>query len=151
MKIMQVTDLHIGRADEETYGVDVKANLENIFSEVLRINPDRVVLTGDLCFKAPHEEIYEYIRERLGVHEIAVLIIPGNHDCPRMMEDTLGVARSAEGEVYFAREWSGRNVIFLDTGAGEMSEVQRQNVSVTTSTAHLLCLLTRSPSDSTLS
>lgn len=124
MKIMQVTDVHIGRSSEDTHGVDVKRNLDHVLEEAVRLKPDSVVLTGDLCFKGPHEDIYRYIHQRLSNFGIDPIIIPGNHDSSGMLSEEFDIELCGENEIFFKYEWKGRTVIFLDTGKGEMSNVQ---------------------------
>ena len=58
MRILHLTDLHIGEEGEDTYGVDVRANFLDILSKIPLMQPDLLVVTGDLCFRDGQEKIY---------------------------------------------------------------------------------------------
>lgn len=126
MRIMQITDVHIGRALEDTHGVDVRANLDSVLQKAVKLSPDMIVLTGDLCFKEPHEDIYDYILGLLDHYNISPLVIAGNHDCSSMLAQKFGLEINSDSEVYYMRHWNGYNVLFLDSGRGGMSPNQYQ-------------------------
>ena len=46
MRILHLTDLHIGEEGEDTYGVDVRANFLDILSKIPLMQPDLLVVTG---------------------------------------------------------------------------------------------------------
>ena len=65
MRIVQITDLHVGREGEETYGVDVRANFRKILQAARQWRPEYLVLSGDLCYRDGDVAIYHWIREQL--------------------------------------------------------------------------------------
>lgn len=123
MKILQVTDVHIARPGIDTFGVDVRQSFENVLKRVREIDPDHVVLSGDLCFREPELEIYKWISDRLSEYSIKPYIIPGNHDSNAALIDVFKLT-GVDGEIYYKVNIAGVDCLFLDTGPGTMSENQ---------------------------
>ncbi|NIA22652.1 MAG: hypothetical protein GWP03_00570 [Proteobacteria bacterium] len=73
-KFIQISDPHIGYSD----------NTSKYLGEVVRdlnfINPDFVILTGDVAEKGNHPEWYEEAMDSLKRLEVPVYVISGNHD-----------------------------------------------------------------------
>ena len=65
MRILQITDLHIGGVHEDTFGVDVRKNFDTILEKARKSAPDLIVITGDLCFETGNKEIYYWIHSKL--------------------------------------------------------------------------------------
>lgn len=125
MKIVQITDLHVGLEGEDTYGVDVRANFLKIKSAIGELQPDHIVLSGDLCYRDGQRPIYEWIRGQLDELAIPYDLISGNHDDPRMLAETFGrAAMLRNGELYFTKILGGKPVLFLDTTTGTVSPQQ---------------------------
>ena len=126
MRIVQITDLHVGREGEETYGVDVRANFRKILQAARQWRPEYLVLSGDLCYRDGDVEIYHWIREQLDELGIPYEVMSGNHDDPVLLaqaferEDLL-----KDSELYFARQVASRTIIFLDTTTGLVSGQQQ--------------------------
>ncbi len=122
MKIVQITDLHIGLEGEDTLGIDVKANLERLLGKVRQLGPDLLVVSGDLCFRDPHLDIYQWVKPRLDALGIPYELISGNHDDPvqlaRVFEKTAYVHK---GELFFSLPQGKRDILFLDTTYGKVS------------------------------
>lgn len=126
MRIVQITDLHVGREGEETYGVDVRANFLNILQAAQKWQPQYLVLSGDLCYRSGETGIYTWIRQQLDEQGIPYEVLSGNHDDPAMMAKAFGrESLLKNGELYYTREWNGRKVIFLDTTTGMVSGQQQ--------------------------
>ena len=127
MRIVQITDLHVGREGEDTYGVDVRANFLKVLDAVRQKQPHYLVLSGDLCYRDGDPQIYEWIYEQMERLNIPYDIISGNHDDPVMMAQAFGRSHLLKGkELYFAKELNGRPVLFLDTTEGALSEQQQE-------------------------
>ena len=127
MRIVQITDLHVGREGEDTFGVDVRANFLKVLNAVRQKQPHYLVLSGDLCYRDGDTEIYEWIYEQMERLGIPYDIISGNHDDPIMMAAAFGRSDLLKNEeLYFIKEFNGRPVIFLDTTRGAVSEQQQQ-------------------------
>mgnify|MGYP006268320183 CR=1 FL=1 len=125
MRIIQLTDLHIGQEGEDTYGVDVRQNFLQILEKAKAQQPDLLVISGDLCFDDGNAEVYAWIKAQLDRAQIPYEIMSGNHDDPTLMARVFGRAELLRGkELYFQREYEGRTVLFLDTTTYQMSEAQ---------------------------
>ena len=88
MRIVQITDLHVGLPNEDTFDVDVRANFESICRKVRQLAPDYLVVSGDLCFQDANPEIYQWVKQRLDSLEITYDLLSGNHDDPSIMAET---------------------------------------------------------------
>ncbi len=132
MKIVQLTDLHIGREDEDTYGVDVRRNFREGLEEAKKHNPDLLVISGDLCFKMPDISIYEWIATQLKNYPISYELMVGNHDDLGMMRAVFpGIEKDIkeDGLLYFLRDCGGEKILFLDTDKGHIEAGQLQWLS----------------------
>ena len=122
-----ITDLHVTGIDENAKNVDTRNNFQNILSAIKGVNPDLLIIGGDLCWKAPKMEIYEWIKPQLDQLKIPYEIIPGNHDDVIMMAKCFGmtdVQNNNTSEIYYVKQIGDHNLVFLDTSKGEMSEEQ---------------------------
>ena len=125
MRIVQITDLHVGREGEDTYGVDVRSNFLKILEATQEKEPHYLVISGDLCYRDGDADIYEWIKGKVEQTGIPYEIMSGNHDDPVMMANTFGRANLLKGkELYFKRYFEGRPVLFLDTTPGVVSKEQ---------------------------
>jgi Icc protein len=127
MRIVQITDLHVGREGEDTYGVDVRGNFLKILHLVQQKNPQYLVLSGDLCYRDGDAEIYHWIKKKMDELNIPYEILSGNHDDPVMMAKSFNRKELLKGEeLYFKRDFQGRPVLFLDTTTGFVSPQQQE-------------------------
>ncbi len=125
MRILQLTDLHIGEEGEETYGVDVRSNFLKIIDFAKTLHPDRIVLTGDLCFRSGNTDIYFWIKYLLDQLAVPFDVIAGNHDDPAQLAKVFGTLSDLhQGELYFARNFGESPALFLDTTVGKLSDQQ---------------------------
>ncbi len=127
MRIIHITDPHLGENGEDTFGVDVRANFLNVLEAASRLKPDHLVLTGDLCFRHGNANIYYWVKTQLDRLGIPYENISGNHDDPVQMAKSFErLGNLHMGELYFAKSLGGRPMLFLDTTTGEMSLLQRE-------------------------
>jgi Icc protein len=125
MRIIQITDSHIGREGEDTHGVDVRANFLRILEYAISHQPDYLVFTGDLCFKSGDESIYQWVKNQLGDLNIPRFFLSGNHDDSHLLAHSLGISHFLKGkEVYYSQKWEDRDLLFLDSSSGWISEKQ---------------------------
>lgn len=125
MRIVQITDLHVGQPGEDTYGIDVRANFLKIKAAIEQLQPDHLVLSGDLCYRTGERTIYKWIREHLNQLNIPYDLISGNHDDPVLLAEAFGIMELLKNrELYFSRIIHGRPFLFLDTTTGVVSERQ---------------------------
>lgn len=131
MKLIQITDIHIGKPGENTRDVDVRDNLMRIGQAIVREDPDALIISGDLCFKDANSEIYYWIREQINALSKDLIshtyVLNGNHDDAKILAASFGFENELHGgELYFKKAWDGLPVLFLDSGTGEMSADQYQ-------------------------
>lgn len=126
MRIIQLTDLHIGAPGESTLGVDVRANFTKVISAVKTLSPDRVVITGDLCFDKSDPAVYDWVVAQLDAANLDYVIIPGNHDDSVELRETLReTSLDPEGkEFFFSQYWAPYRALFMDTSKGKCSPLQ---------------------------
>lgn len=119
MNIIQITDLHIGSLTDTTNEVDTMNNFKMVLESIMTSEkPDLVVLTGDLCFKDPAVDVYQYVIQKLEETGYNYKIISGNHD-NTSMHSGLWTGKISE-ELYY----SDSGMVFLDTAPGSMSDLQ---------------------------
>ncbi len=125
MRILQLTDLHIGERGEDTFGVDVRANFCAILQEIRHNKPDHIVLTGDLCFNTGQLETYQWIYNQMQALGVPYSVIPGNHDDSDQIASVFGLQDQLQkGQLYFSSTMAGNQAVYLDSGPGVVSEEQ---------------------------
>lgn len=125
MRILQITDLHVGLEGEDTYGVDVRSNFLKILASVRSLEPDHLVVSGDLCYRVGNKNIYSWLKTELDNLAIPYDLISGNHDDPAMIAQTFAYnGRLKGGELYYINEIGGEPVLFLDTTTAVVSNKQ---------------------------
>jgi 3',5'-cyclic-AMP phosphodiesterase len=125
MRIVQLTDLHVGQEGEDTYGVDVRSNFRRILEKAKEYQPDLLVVSGDLCYRDGDAGIYRWIKAKLEKAGMPYFVMSGNHDDPRLLAEVFGLeAWLKDGELYFARRFNGRLILFMDTTTGLVSARQ---------------------------
>ena len=125
MKIVQITDLHIDVKGEYPFNIDVRKNFTEILKTVRDIQPDHLVISGDLCYRTGEAAIYKWIKNRLDLQEFPYSVIPGNHDDSVLMAKLFKLDHLLSGdEIYFAKKIGKFVCLFLDSGKGFHSENQ---------------------------
>ncbi|MFK7806818.1 MAG: metallophosphoesterase [Saprospiraceae bacterium] len=125
MKFVQITDLHIDKAGEQPFGIDVRKNLHDVLEAVIIENPDRLVVTGDLCYREGDEEIYRWVKAQLDALPFPYEIIAGNHDDSALMAEIFDLNHLLnDGELYYAKKWDKQLCLFLDSAVGRHSDNQ---------------------------
>ena len=126
-RIAQLTDVHIGQAGEDTFGVDVRSNFKRVLAQALRDGADEVLITGDLAYRSGEPDIYAWIAEQLDAVSTPCWVLPGNHDDVAMMQEAFGKRMYARTVV--VRDIGARRLIFVDSSAGSVDEAQRTAVA----------------------
>ncbi len=77
---VHLTDIHFGVQD--VAGVDTNTYRQKVLEEITKLNPEFVILTGDLVIEPAQydkdfEDAYNYLLQYL---KVPVFVIPGNHD-----------------------------------------------------------------------
>ncbi len=125
MKIIQLTDLHVGEAGELGFEVDVRANFLKILQAAKQLQPDRLVLTGDLCMNQGATIIYQWMKGHLDHSGIPYDVISGNHDDPRLLAEAFNKSANLhDTELYFYNNFNGIPCLYLDTTTAEISAQQ---------------------------
>ncbi len=125
MKIVQITDLHIDEKGEFPFDIDVRKNFTNILRATRDIEPDHLVVSGDLCYRTGEKSIYKWVKNRLDLQDIPYSIIAGNHDDSVLMAEVFQLQHLLnEQELYFAKKIGKTSCLFLDTARGFHSERQ---------------------------
>ncbi|MBK8387893.1 MAG: metallophosphoesterase family protein [Saprospiraceae bacterium] len=121
MVIIQITDLHIAALGTHANGVDTLANFNQILGRVeADEQADLIVISGDICFQDPVEEVYHHVKSMLDSKPFDYKVIGGNHDDSKMISQIFTGTESLE---YF---YEYKGMIFLDTVQGSMSTNQWQ-------------------------
>jgi Icc protein len=81
MKIIQVTDVHLGRQGERRYGADLHQRLASCIAHINAHHADAAlcVVTGDLT-ETGAPESYADLRMALSTLSVPWRLLPGNHD-----------------------------------------------------------------------
>lgn len=125
MKIIQITDLHVGNENEFTHGVDVRQNFLDILKVVRHVAPDLLVLSGDLCFDSADPQVYQWLKSHLDYVDIPYAIIGGNHDDSMVLADCFKIHHLLVGdELYYKRLFGEYTLLFLETSRGSVSDGQ---------------------------
>ena len=125
MKFVQITDLHIDEAGEQPFGIDVRKNFHDILEAIIIENPDRLIVTGDLCYREGDEKIYRWVKAQLDALPFPYEIIAGNHDDSSLMAEVFDLTHLLnDGELYYAKKWNKQLCLFLDSAVGKHSDNQ---------------------------
>jgi Icc protein len=113
LRVIQLTDFHIKTTPgSRLWGVDVDAGLSAVLACIQERHPepDFMLATGDLVGDEP--EAYDRVREFLEPLGIPVYCLPGNHDFPARMAQTL-----RHGWVRWQRSFiaGGWQIVLLDS------------------------------------
>lgn len=125
MRIAFLTDLHLGTARQYTQGVDVRRNFLDALAYLTELQPDALVVGGDVCYDTGQAETYRWFRERVEALPYPWYAIAGNHDDSALMAHELGLEAHLHGEeFYFAEKVGETSALFLDTAKGVCSDTQ---------------------------
>ena len=91
MRILQLSDPHLVAADQGLVrGRPALAHFERALQLGGALNPDLVLVTGDLCQDESWGG-YARLRRALSQHvRCSVALLPGNHDHPLLLDAVLG-------------------------------------------------------------
>lgn len=130
MRILQITDLHIGLANQHPFDVDVRANFKQIIQQIRTQNADALMISGDLCYQDGDSAIYEWIKEELKSVDYPYYLLTGNHDDTKLMLDTFQLLPGSDGQhLYYQIEDSPMPCFCFDTGIGTISTSQLEWLS----------------------
>lgn len=145
LKLLQITDTHLlGSRDALLRGVPTFATLQSVQADAQQRFPgcDGVLLTGDLV--QDDAAGYALIREAFEHSPVPVYCIPGNHDLPQAMHQTLSGAPFVLDDHAIIGDWL---LVLLNTwrpqrADGQLGAAQLQQLDVLlTRHAHLHALI----------
>ena len=120
MLIAQISDLHIAEADNYMRKfVDANAKLAAAvdYLNAMQLRPDVVLATGDLTDHGRPEQ-YELLAAILAELDIALLLIPGNHDERESFRDAFGATHPylpRQGAIQYVIDDYDVRLIAVDT------------------------------------
>lgn len=123
MRLIQITDIHLGLPGEKTKNIDVRRQLSHIIRAIQSIPCDAYIITGDFCFMEPHSDIYLELKSLLNTLPKPYHFIPGNHDDPKMMAEVWAI-QVRNNVYYYSYAWPSQTCLFLDTSSGSISHQQ---------------------------
>ena len=150
MKILQITDPHLyGSASGALRGVVTDASLRHVLDQAYASVPDfaALLVTGDLVQDDPSG--YLRFRSIFGNSQKPVLCIPGNHDEPVIMRQSLAGAPFQVCGTYSAHGWQ---LVMLDScdpghvgGRLTAHELERLDRALAASPQHAMVCLHHHP------
>lgn len=126
MKIVQITDIHLGRLEDRPMGIDTRKQFLEVLNEVTKLTPDLLVITGDICLKDPFFEAYLFLKDALDRLTFPFRIVSGNHDDNELLVKAFGWKKVlVDGAYYFLEVFEGRKPIyFLDSSKNKIDPKQ---------------------------
>lgn len=124
LKILQLTDLHISNKQQIMHGADPKQQFLDSLKSGIALNPDHIVVSGDLSMFDPEPDVCAWVKENLDLTNINYSVIPGNHDDSVQIGKVFHPEHLNERELYFIKRMNGFNIVFLDSARGRFTETQ---------------------------
>lgn len=122
MRIVQITDLHIGHAQDFPFEIDVRANFLKILAAVKAVPHDLLIISGDLCYQDGEKEIYHWIKMQLDEQEFNYLVTPGNHDDTALMVEAFGLQdQLRQGELFTTSTAEQAPFVMINSGTGKLT------------------------------
>ena len=119
MKIVQISDIHLGRPGELVWGLDPGQRFQACLDDIRTYHRDAafVVITGDLAERG-EVAAYETLEARLADFPLPVHLMIGNHDDRANFQRVFPqVPRDGHGFVQYRTSAQQRQFLFLDTCA----------------------------------
>lgn len=124
MRIIQLTDLHLPPVGTKTeLGIDTQRNFLEILPRAAALQPDLIVLSGDLCYDVGNASTYVWVKEAMDALGLPYVVMAGNHDDSALLGAAFDLAIRQQ-EVYFVEQVNQQPVFFLDTAVATISDVQ---------------------------
>lgn len=125
MNIAFITDLHLDVTYEFPFGIDTQKNFQRVLGACKKLKPDLLVIGGDICYRSPEKEIYEWAMAELNQLPFPYECISGNHDNSEWLAMSMEKeALLRKQEYFFAKKLEQQLCIFLDTSQKQISTEQ---------------------------
>lgn len=126
ISVVQITDTHLlANRDEKLRGVATWHSLKTILDRAIALDPDLLLLTGDLADTGSHEA-YCHLLALLEPLTMPVYWLPGNHDRPLLASAVLRATSASDRQSFRIGTWK---FILLDSvlatarwGEGRLSQ-----------------------------
>lgn len=118
LRIVQVSDIHIGHTDEPISGVDVRRQFLEVLHCIRQEPLDLLVISGDLAAFSGEIEAYQWIKQVLQDFSSPYLVIAGNHDHAGRLAETFNLQEFVTEEMlFFTQTVKNKRIFFLDTSS----------------------------------
>jgi len=128
LRVAQITDSHLfADTSINLNGLNTWYSLQQVMYAVLESQPDLIIFTGDLVDK-PDVAAYLQVKAILAQSAVPVFCLPGNHDHPGLLKETLLSDNIHVEDSALVDRWQ---LIFLDsyqpdTHSGKLADSQLQ-------------------------
>jgi Icc protein len=141
-RIAHITDTHIDDPTALDRGIDPRNNLHAILEHIADIGIDEIVFTGDIGMPGT----YNWVFEQLSRYSPAFKITLGNHDeLPEALQHYSNTKSAGKDGLYYAHEDDVYKYIYMDSSAGEISDVQLQWLEAEATTLKKVILFIHHP------
>lgn len=123
MRLAIISDLHINLDGEDSFGIDTQENARTILKELVKRDPDHLVILGDICLKKPSDRTYAWLKTQLTRLGIRYTLIAGNHDDVSMMQSEFDLTLT-EGRLYGKVVLEEHSFLYLDSSSKSIDEGQ---------------------------
>ncbi|MEM9837031.1 MAG: metallophosphoesterase [Bacteroidota bacterium] len=124
LRIAQITDLHLGKADENYLNLDLRARFLRTLNAAVAAKPDLLFLSGDYSLHEPDEETVKWLFAQLNQRDIPYRVLAGNHDDRSMLRSIFRLPGSPDDTIDYNMSFGERDIIVLDTSSGELQPSQ---------------------------
>ncbi len=133
LRLLHLTDTHLHASpDARMRGVNTHDTLLAVIEQAMAHDdqPEAILATGDLVQDETRAG-YERLREILGGFDLPVYCLPGNHDAPGIMAETLGTQPFQVGGEFTAGPWTVALLSSFHQGddGGRVSDTELERLS----------------------
>ncbi len=128
LRIAQITDSHLfADSSQKLNGLDTLNSLQQVMQAVLDSQPELIIFSGDLVDR-PEAAAYFAVKSVLDLSTVPVFCLPGNHDDPDLLKETLSSEKIHNDFSTLVNNWQ---LLFLNsyqpnTHAGKLGDNQLQ-------------------------
>lgn len=118
LRIVQVSDIHIGHTDDPISGIDVRRQFLEVLDCIKQEPLDLLVISGDLAALSGEIESYQWVKASLQDFPSPYLVMAGNHDHAGRLAEVFNVQTFLHDEMlFFAQTVKNKRVFCLDTSS----------------------------------
>jgi Icc protein len=126
LRIIQATDLHISPSDAPVNRYDSRKNWLAALTAIQNLEPDLLVLSGDLASLKGEIESYQWLANTLTDIDIPYEIMMGNHDKLNTLKSIFSISEQdvIGRKLCYQRQYQGQPIYFVDTADHTLSDAQ---------------------------